>query len=36
MWELIEWPPRSPKCAWIFVGMVFISAVLGLVFLFCL
>jgi hypothetical protein len=36
MWEYIEWPPRSPRSAWVFVGMVFITAVIGIVVLLCL
>ena len=34
MWEFIEWPPRSPRSAWIFIGAVFVSAIFGLIILF--
>ena len=34
MWEIFEWPPRSPKSAWFFIGTVFVAAVLGLIILF--
>jgi hypothetical protein len=30
MWEIFEWPPRSPRSAWIFVGAVFVVCLLGL------
>jgi hypothetical protein len=30
MWEYIEWPPRSPKSAWVFIGAVFALSILGL------
>ena len=36
MWEIFEWPPRSPRSAWVFIGVVFISALLGLIYLFSL
>ncbi len=36
MWEIFEWPPRTPRTAWIFVGAVFVAALLGLVLLFSL
>ena len=36
MWEFIEWPPRSPRSAWIFVGAVFLSALVGIIVLLCL
>lgn len=36
MWEIFEWPPRSPKSAWLFVGAMFLAAVLGLAVLFSL
>lgn len=29
MWEIFEWPPRSPKSAWVFVGLVLIFAIVG-------
>ena len=36
MWELMEWPPRSPRSAWFFIGAVFVASVLGLIILFYL
>jgi TPR repeat protein len=30
MWEIFEWPPRTPRPAWIFVGAVFVFCLLGL------
>jgi hypothetical protein len=36
MWEIFEWPPRTPRPAWIFIGAVFGSTVLGLIILFYL
>ena len=36
MWEIFEWPPRSPRSAWVFIGVVFIAALLGLIYLFSL
>jgi hypothetical protein len=36
MWEIFEWPPRSPRSAWIFIGAVFVAAVFGLIILFSL
>lgn len=29
MWEFIEWPPRSPRSAWVFVGSVLVLAIIG-------
>ena len=34
MWEIFEWPPRSPRSAWIFIGAIFFAAILGLIILF--
>jgi hypothetical protein len=31
MWEILEWPPRSPKSAWLFVGVVFFVSLFGLI-----
>lgn len=36
MWEIIEWPPRSPRSAWIFIGTVIVAAIIGLIILFSL
>jgi TPR repeat protein len=30
MWEIFEWPPRSPRSAWIFIGTIFVVCLLGL------
>ena len=30
MWEIFEWPPSSPRSAWIFVGTVFVTCLVGL------
>lgn len=30
IWEIFEWPPRSPRSAWIFIGAVFVICLVGL------
>lgn len=34
MWEMLEWPPRTPRSAWLFIGVVFLVAVIGTIVLF--
>jgi hypothetical protein len=36
MWEMLEWPPRTPRTAWVFIGSAFVGTVLGLIILFSL
>ncbi len=30
MWEIFEWPPRTPRSAWIFIGAVFVTCLMAL------